>query len=54
MVDFAAFLVLELLVATALFAALGALVTKCRAADEWNPRGLRDAERDGGVEDRWR
>jgi hypothetical protein len=53
MVDIGAFLLLDLVIGVVLLSALGALVARCRAADEWNPRTLRDTERDANVEDPW-
>ncbi len=48
------FLLVELLVVLALLSIGGALVYRCRASGEWQPRGLRDAEEDAGVEVEWR
>ncbi|GAA0235122.1 hypothetical protein [Haladaptatus pallidirubidus] len=48
------FLLIELFVFVTLLSVGGVLIRRCRASGEWQPRGLRDAERDVGIEEEWR
>ncbi|EFW91599.1 hypothetical protein ZOD2009_13586 [Haladaptatus paucihalophilus DX253] len=48
------FLLVELGIAIVFLSVGIALISRCRADDEWQPRGLVDMERDAGIDEEWR
>ncbi len=48
------FLVAELFITVVFLSVAGALLYQCHTADEWEPRGLVDMEREAGIDEKWR
>ncbi|MCO8245762.1 MULTISPECIES: hypothetical protein [unclassified Haladaptatus] len=48
------FLFAELFITVVFLSVAAGILYQCHTADEWEPRGLVDMERDAGIDEEWR